>query len=198
MSSGGLKDLTSTLTMKNTSYSGHCRGQFFSISGDRSQCSNHESCGYEKLDLAPDSWHNKIPDYGDKFDNCDHTLDNKKLHHISQEHIQRFGRNDKSSRCEDWLLRRHHERDQLYQFDNLSKSQNQRGTSKNKSSDQEFSRYNDWCIWKDQEKLQEDRYEDLSKTHNQSGTKKNKSSDHKSSRYNKCHIRRDHEKSHLD
>lgn len=46
--------------------SGHCRGQFFSINGDQSQCSNHDNSCSEKLDLAPD--------YGDKFDNCDHTL----------------------------------------------------------------------------------------------------------------------------
>lgn len=116
------------------------------------------------------------------------------MHHISQEHIQTFGRNDKSSRCEDWLLRRYHERDQLYQSDNLSKSQNQCGTSKNKSSEQEFSRKNNWCIWKDQEKLQQDRYEDLSKSHNQSGTSKNKSSDQEFSRCNNWCIRREQEK----
>lgn len=72
MFSGGLKYLTSTLTMKTTSYIVTTAEVSFSPSMEIS----HDSSGSEKLDLAPESWHNKIPDYGDKFDNCDHTLDN--------------------------------------------------------------------------------------------------------------------------
>lgn len=117
---------------------------------------------------------------------------------MSQEHIQRFGRNDKSSECEDWLLRRYHERDQLYQSDSLSKSHNQHGTSKNKSSDQEFARYNNWHIQRDQEKIQLDRSDDFFNTQNQHGTNKNKSSDQESARYNNWDDRTEHEKYYLD